>query len=38
MNIVDLLKDTLCGTASGVAQVVTMMPLENIITKMITKP
>ena len=38
MNTVDIIKDVLCGCAGGVAQVVTMMPIENVITKMIEKP
>mgnify|MGYP003683610483 CR=1 FL=1 len=38
MNALDVIKDLACGCAGGVAQVVTMMPLENIITKVITQP
>ena len=37
-NLPDILKDTLCGCASGWGQVITMMPFENIKVKLVSKP
>ena len=34
----DVLKDLFCGWLSGVGQVLTMMPFENIKIKLVSKP
>ncbi len=36
--MLDLTKDLFCGCMSGWAQVLSMMPFENIKIKMVSKP
>ena len=37
-DMVDVAKDLFCGWCSGIGQVLTMMPFENIKIKLVSKP
>lgn len=34
----DVVKDFFCGWTSGIAQVISMLPFENVKIKMVSKP